>query len=361
MNKKILFYINSISYGGAEKVLVNLANSLSINGYQVIVVTSFKDDEEYILHESVKRLLLDSGEEDKTFLKRNISRVLKLRKICTFEKPSIVISFMAEPNFRSIIATRFLGIKTLISVRNDPNMEYKSLLFKILAHLLFPLVDGCVFQTEDAKKWFSKYVQKKSRIVFNQVDENFFNVNFSGNRQNIVTVGRLEKQKNHKLLIKAFSNVAEYFTSDDLHIYGNGSLFFELQEYIKDLNLEKRVFLKGTFDNLHEVIHSSKLFVLSSNYEGLPNALMEAMTMGIPVISTDCPCGGPKLLVENETSGILVPVEDESELTKAIIRVLTFEDLQKSFSINARIKSQDFHPEVVFKTWKSYIEEITSN
>jgi glycosyltransferase involved in cell wall biosynthesis len=199
--KRILFYINVLSFGGAERVIVNLANRFSNLGYEVIFVTSFKVESEYELDKRVKRINLEEKEINESFIMRNINRTLKLRKVCKETNPNIAISFMAEPNFRTIMATRFLKIKTLISVRNDPEREYPSFKHKLLAKTLYQLADGCVFQTEDAKSWFPNRVKNKSRVILNHVENKFYQVDSKDKRENIVAVGRLEEQKNHSLLI----------------------------------------------------------------------------------------------------------------------------------------------------------------
>lgn len=359
--KKILFYINTIHYGGAERVMVNLANKFSNQGYEVVLVTSFYAKEEYILNNKVKRLSLEDKDLKQSFIKKNFSRTFKLRKICKGEKPDIVISFMAEANFRAIVATMFLNIKTLISVRNDPNKEYPNMLYKVMAKILYPLASGCVFQTEDAKKWFPKRIQKKSKIILNHVDEKFYKVKFEGEKKDIITVGRLEPQKNHKLLIEAFSQIADEFPNENLIIYGDGSQKQNLKELTKKLGIEERVVFMGTCIDIQEKIKNAKLFVLSSNYEGLPNVVMEAMTLGIPVISTDCPCGGPRMLIENDKNGVLVSVDNVDEMSDAIRSVLGNLTFADSLSYNAKITSKKFEPNKVFKVWKNYVDEIISS
>lgn len=358
--KKFLFYINAIHHGGAERVIVNLANKFSSKNYEVVLVTSFYDKEEYTLNSKVKRLSLEDKEINASFFKRNFNRTLKLREICKSEKPDIVVSFMAEANFRSIIATMFLGIKTLISVRNDPNKEYPNVLFRFMAKILYPFASGCVFQTEDAKRWFSKKVQRKSKIIMNQVDDEFYQINYNGERKNIVAVGRLEPQKNHKLLIKAFSMIANDFPEEKLIIYGGGSLYNELVKYVDGLGLTARVIFKGPTLNIQNKIYNSKLFILSSNYEGLPNVIMEAMALGVPIISTDCPCGGPRMLIENNKSGVLVKPNDVQDLAYAMKLILSDTCLADYLSKNAKKASKKFESNNVYNTWESYILQITS-
>lgn len=356
--KKLMFYINAIHHGGAERVMVNLANMFSEKGYEVLLVTSFFDDEEYTLCSNVRRLSLEEKDLRQSFIKKNISRISKLREICKKEGPDILVSFMAEANFRAILASRFLGIRTLISVRNDPRQEYPGLLFKAAAKILYPLASGCVFQTEDAKKWFSRKVRKKSRIILNQVDEKFYKVNFNGERRDIVTVGRLESQKNQKLLIEAFAQVVNDYPEDNLRIYGDGELRQSLAGLADSLGISSRVSFMGACMDIQDQIKDARIFVLSSDYEGLPNAVMEAMALGIPVISTDCPCGGPRLLIKNNINGILVNTGNKEELTQAILRLLKDKKFAKKISVNAKIRAMEFRPEKVFGMWEDYIKSI---
>lgn len=358
--KKILFYINSICYGGAERVIVNLANMFSENGYKVILVTSFFEQEEYQLSGNVKRLSLETQKSFKSFIKRNLYRTKMIRKICKRERPEIVVSFMAEANFRAIISTRGLNIKTAISIRNDPVKEYPNWLFKLTAKLLYPMADGVIFQTTDAQKWFSKRIQSKSKIILNQVDQKFYDTNFVGERKNIVSVGRLEKQKNYELLIKAFNLIESKVPNEELLIYGNGTEKNQLSKLINDLGLNKRVKLMGTSLDIQEKIKNAKLFVLSSNYEGLPNVVMESMALGIPVISTDCPCGGPNMIINNGENGILVSVNNVKELANAMLSTLTKNELLDYLSKNEKEYAEKFKPNVIYKQWEEYLAKIAN-
>jgi len=281
-----------------------------------------------------------------------------LRKICKNENPDIMISFMAEANFRTIAATMFLDIKTLISVRNDPDKEYPNKLYKLMAKILYPLASGCVFQTEDAEKWFSKKIQRKSKIILNHVDKKFYKIHDQGEKKNIVTVGRLEPQKNHELLIEAFAEIANDFPKENLVIYGNGSKRQALYELAKKLGIEDRVYFMGFRLDIQEKIKDAELFVLSSNYEGLPNAVMEAMALGLPVISTDCPCGGARILIDNNINGILVKAGDKEEMANAMRRILSDYSFADYLSHNAKITAKEFEPDKIFESWQNYIEQI---
>lgn len=351
---KIYLYINVLGGGGAERVIANLANTLAEDGCETTLITSFPVDKEYSIDKKVRRLLLEDHEFRQSRLKRNVTRISKLRKICKEEKPDIMISFMEEPNFRAILATRGLPVKTLVSVRNDPNKEYAGKLGWFVGKILLPMADGCVFQTSDAQKWFPKRLQKKSRIIYNAVKEEFYQVERTPVRGEIVTCGRLTEQKNHKLLIDAFAEVQKIYPFATLKIYGEGVLREKLQNQIESLNLNEKVFLMGATNDVAKALQTADLFVLSSDYEGMPNALMEAMAVGVPCISTDCPCGGPRELFGEDASDKLVPCNDSAQLAEAICKVLeTTKD-----GMTEKRHAETFKPDRVNQMWKDYVHDI---
>ena len=251
-------------------------------------------------------------------------------------------------------------IPVIVSVRNDPNVEYKSKINNLVMKILYPLADGFVFQTEDAKNYFNKKIQSKSVIIPNSIKETFIQREiYTGEKDKIiVNIGRLEKQKNQELLIEAFNDVKDEFLDYNLYIYGEGTLKENLKNKIKEMDLENRVFLKGEVENIEEKIEKSSVFVLSSKYEGMPNALMEAMALGVPCISTDCPCGGPKFLIQNGVNGILAKVDKKEEIVQGIRKILSDENFANDISKNAIKIREKLNPKVINFKWKNYIEKI---
>ena len=355
---KILFYIGSLEKGGAERVISNLANDFVKNNDIVMVTTINKI--EYSLEKKVKHYSLDEN------VKLNaLQRLKKLYKIIKDEKPNVIVSFLPEPSYRILLLRKFINIPIIVSVRNDPKREYSNFKRKILMKILYPLADGFVFQTEEAKEFFRKKIQNKSTIIPNPIKNEFLERKiYEGKKDNlIVSVGRLEKQKNHELLIEAFSDISKEISEYKLIIYGEGSLRKNLEEKIQNLNLQDKVFLPGTVDNIPEKIEKAKLFVMSSDYEGMPNALMEAMALGLVTISTDCPCGGPRFLIENEKNGYLVKINDKNGLAKSIKNVLKYSRDEKieEISHNARKTALTLKEEKINKKWYKYILDITNN
>lgn len=194
LKMKILFYIPTLSGGGAERVIVNLAEYFAKDGNDTLIINSYSTEDEYRLSDSVRRVFLEDKPSEKSFIRKNYKYVKKLRKILKNEKPDILISFMAEPNFRSVIATRGLEVKTVVSVRNDPEKEYPTFLYRFLAKFLYKKADGIVFQTQDAMDFFPLKIRKKSNIIMNSVDPKFFDVQ-KENEEYAIAVGRLTAQK----------------------------------------------------------------------------------------------------------------------------------------------------------------------
>lgn len=356
---RIMFYINVLGGGGAERVICNLANDFSARDYKVYLVASFPIQKEYTLSEKIHKFYLEEAERQTTFVRRNLGRVWMLRKLCKKVKPDILCGFMAEPNFRVLAAAFGTRIKTIISVRNDPEQEYAGKVNRYLAKTLFLRADGCVFQTKEAKEWFPEKLQRKSTIIMNQVAEQFFwKCSSEENKDALVSVGRLSMQKNHRMLIEAFSKVAEEFPEICLKIYGDGALKEELNRYISERGLDRRVILAGSVKDVPSVLSNCKGFILSSDYEGMPNTLLEAMAMGCPSISTDCPCGGSHAVIEDGKNGLLVPVKNVERMAEAIRKILSDRKFAHMLGENAKKTALGFHPQNIFSKWEKYIYEV---
>ena len=361
---KILFNLGTLRKGGAERVVANLSNYLAENNNDVSIVISVEKQSYYKLNNNVKLYGLDRKKASNNFLIKNISRLKRLNHIVRTIKPDIIISFLPEPSYR-VLALKLFNrkLKVIVSVRNDPKIEYKTKINRIVMKILYPLADGFVFQTKEAKEYFSKNIQQKSVIIPNPIDKKIIQRKvYTGKKEKkIVAVGRLVEQKNHELLINAFNLVKDQIPEYNLIIYGEGSLREKLQEQIERLNLKERVFLPGNVDNIADKIENASLFVLSSNYEGMPNALMEAMALGLICISTDCPCGGPRFLIENNVNGYLINVGKEKELANKIKEIIvdTKQEKLEEVSNNARKKMLQMSEEKIGEIWFKYICSVT--
>jgi len=359
--KTVMLYLNSLHRGGAERVFVQLADRFRKNGWRTILVTSYTppDHVEYPVPEGVERYNMEPELLRESRLKRNLGRIAKLRALIRKCKPDLLVTCMQEPNFRGMVASMGLPVKRLVSVCNASEKEYPGKLGLLVGKVLMPMAEGCVFQTEEEKRWFPRRLQRKGRIIMNQVNPAFFDVQFDGQRRDIVTVGRLNEQKNQALLIRAFARIADK-TDDNLLLYGTGELKEELRVLIHRLGLEERVRLMGVSTDVANDIKGAKLFVLSSDFEGLPNAMLEAMALGLPCVCTDCLGGGPAAVIEQGVNGLLVPVRDEEALADAMLRLLNDPAEAAAIGQEARRRAERFRPEPVFALWQQYAEDIVN-
>ena len=339
-----------------------VANGLIQLGHQVAMVTDYSTATEYPLNPAVKRTVLDgvfTGATSKGRFARTLRRIRTLRSICKTEHADVVISFMRDSNFRAILATRFLKTKNLISVRIDPKIGYKSKKTALIAKMLYPFADGCVFQTQEAQAWFSTSIQKKSRIILNPISPSFLSV--QGNplsEKRVVACGRLGAQKRFDLLINAFAKIACKHPEFVLEIYGTGDKEQELREQIRRLNKDAQIRLMGRCEDVPNAIKDASAFVLSSDFEGLPNALMEAMALGLPVISTDCGGGGARALIEDGLDGWIVPCGDVQALANAMDACLSDPEEAKHRGNAAGEKAKGFSAERVVAQWEAYLKEL---
>lgn len=358
MFNKVLLYIDSLQLGGAERVMSNLAIFLYESGKNTILVNDAPSDpnkREYVVNQGIKRLYLNTEESRKNSF---FEKVIKLRKVLINERPDVAISFLGPPNLRLIIASTGLRTKTIVSVRNDPNREYGTGFKKTITRWLFAHSDGCVFQTEEASKYFGDRTRKRAQIIFNPVNRVFFTQELLEEKKNIVVIGRLQKQKNPWMAINAFARIHNDFPDYRLQFYGDGELKNELIALSKKHDIESKVDFLGQVDNIYSVLASASLYLLTSDYEGMPNGLMEAMAVGVPCIITNCPCGGPASLIQNDAQGILIRVGNENDLVTNMIKILSSSSLRKSMRVASRLRAQDFRSEVVLAQWEKYIDDI---
>lgn len=360
MEKKIICYIDTLQLGGAERVMANLCNDLVERENDVVLINDIKPTKtlkEYKIDSRVERVFLNKCRFENQVL-NNVCRVIKLRKIIKEQKASVVISFLGPPNLRMLIATIGLRLKKIVSVRNAPEREYGIGVKKIISNLLFRLADGVVFQTKEASEYFNIATQKKAAIIVNPVKRSFFEQKELEEKDSIVVVGRLQAQKNPSLALEAYRQIKEEFPTTTLDFYGEGELKENLLRTINEFGLQDDVFFHGQVSNTSEILARAKTYILSSDYEGMPNALMEAMAVGVPIISTDCPCGGPKYLIENPEQGFLVNVGDANEIANCLRTILSDKTLREKMRVAARKRAEDFKPEKIFKQWLDYINKV---
>ena len=358
---RILCYTNKLNHGGAERVMSILANNLYSYGHSVILVNDYHYDDEYPINENITHYYIDGYYEEKKsgLLSRTARRIRFLRKICKENNIDILVSFISDANYRAILSTIGTSTKNVISVRNDPYKDYASKFKKMISEFFYGISDGCVFQTDRALHFFSKRIQKHSCIIENPISELFFEIDNSPLKEKkIVSCGRLTKQKRFDVLINAFSIVKKEHPEYILEIYGDGELTCELRNQIQELELEDSVFLMGRSSKIQIDIGNASVFVLSSDFEGMPNALLEALALGIPCVSTDCDGGGPRSIICNGKNGLLVPKDNPQEMAKAILSILNDDALSNILSMNAKMAGLSYSPENIVKKWEAFFQSL---
>lgn len=360
---KILFHIGSLEQGGAERVVSTLANKFA-GKYDVVIATLYEGENEYEIESGIKRrsLELSHRQQKSGRIGRMICRNCNLRKCIKEEKPDVVISFAKMANYHALIATIGTGIPVIVSVRTNPYLHYVNVADKILIPLLYSRAAGNVCQTMGAKDFFAPKLQERSRIILNPINEKYLDVPKPEIRKKeVVQSGRIVDFKNQHMLIEAFVAVHERHPDFVLKIYGTDSkdgTWELLEKCIHNNHADEYVFLMGGSNQLEKDLPEASVFAFSSDWEGLPNALMEAMAMGLPIVATDCPCGGPATLINDGENGLLIPIKDKVAMAEGINRLIENPALAEQLGENARKIADVAGIEMICKQWEDYILSI---
>ena len=355
--EKVLFVISNISFGGAQRVTWTLAQQMKNENVEPVVVAVGHSTNNYTLPEGIKVIQL--GQKHSYEI---LSTISKMKKVVKCEKPSVVITMGVSTCLFSVPAVRGTGIPHIISERNDPRHFLGKAWVKKLSRRMMAKGNGFVFQTQEAKDFYPEKIRQKGCVIPNPImTKNIPSVDRDSNDKVIVTMGRLTLQKNHRLLIDSFAEFCEKYPDYSLHIYGSGELKADIADYISSKNLIEKITLFDACDDVLERIKRASFFVLSSDFEGMPNALMEAMAMGFACISTDCPCGGPNFLIKDGENGLLVPVADRIKLTEAMIKLAESKEYRNMLGENAKEIRNTLSAESVCDMWLSFCEEIIND
>jgi len=338
--KRILFVIPFLSSGGAERVVSIWTSELARLGEDVHLLVFYRFENEYPVDDKVVIHVIEEGGKTK-YNSLNIWEKLRaMRQAFKKIKPDIVLPFISYVGMMVSIAKIALPIKVIETIRNNPKHNPGKRISRWMRNISVFFAKSCIVQTKAQLTYFPTWMQKRMVVIPNPIANEFSKKekNFTNKRiRNIIAVGRLEKQKNYPMLISAFSQIAESNKDINLNIYGEGSLLVELKDFIGKLNLQGLVLLCGRTNDMANKLLNSDLYILSSNWEGMPNALMEAMAVGLPCISTDCPTG-PDDLIEQGISGVLIPIGDKEKLVEAMGKMIKNIDASIEMGRKARDK-----------------------
>lgn len=351
--KRIVFFDGTLMQGGAERVISILSKSMSKENYDVTILLYYNEEIFYELDPDVKTVSVVEKTGTKNIL-------LNMKWIRSFFKKNadIVISFLAPFNMLAITCNLGLKSPIIVADRNDPRKIPDNFLIRKARDFLYLLANGVVVQTTHNRNYFSNIIQKKSVVIYNPVSLN----EKKGvaiqtiKLKRIVSVGRLMKQKNQLLLLKAFKKVASIRSGYKLTIYGEGPERMTLEKYIQENNMTGIVDLPGSVKNVHDVIADADIFVMSSNFEGMPNALIEAMCLGLACISTKV--SGATDLIQDGVNGDLVDIGDEEGLAEKIIRLIDDDKRRKAYAVKALQLNELLSTEIIVKQWLDYMKKF---
>lgn len=364
MIKKVLMVIPTNTAGGAERVLVQLADKFVEKNIEVMFVNFDSTSNFYSINKKVKYIKLNLPFKAKKKLIKileapyvEVKRYIKIRRIIREFNPDIVIPFLEMAEILTIPNCVSLNIPFCVSIRNDYSKYFNYM--KIFSKLFYKKASLVVCQTEEVKRSITNIIKCNATVIPNPLDETTYCNEISTDKRNIIiNVGRLTSQKNQTLLIKAFSKVANEIDDIELYIYGKGILKNQLQLLIDELGLSDKVFLKGTIINAIKENNDAKLFVMSSDYEGFPNTLVEAMANGIPVISTDFNTGAARELLKYGECGWLTEVGDIDKLALVIKEAILNEDIANKKAINGLYVREMLDANKIANEWLTKLKEV---
>lgn len=357
---KILFVNTDIGYGGAEKMMVWLANQCAKSGHSVVFFT-YRDD--CVMQPLSKRVKHKHVQIEKVGGELSLFKTTKyLHKYIKEERFDIAIAFLSPSILRLAIAAFRTNIKLLFSHRADPyyrarNKKIRLRVYEMINRWAFNQADYYVFQTSIAQAYFDEKIQNHSSVIANPIHPLVRTVERKGNvEKKIVTVGRLDlKQKRQDVLIDAFNLISSKYPNYILEIYGSGDDYLQIRRMI---NNNVKIKLMGRTNQVSKVIQNAAVFVLSSDFEGIPNALLEAMSIGVPCVATDCSPGGASLLIQNKKNGLLVPRDNPLLLAEAISYMLDNEYDAEQMATEAMHVNETYSEDIISGKWINLIGQL---
>lgn len=354
ITKPLILVCGTLTAGGAERVLSVLSQYLLNYFSKVEIILWRKAPQFYQIDERICVITIP----DLTQSKNIVTHCYWFRKYVKQLNPYGVVSFLAPFNILTIMSLWGCHIPVLIADRNDPRYDCPNIFWRWLRDTLYRYADRLCVQTQANKEYFAECIRVKTDIIYNPafLNRDLIGLALKSSKQNtIVSVGRLIGQKNFFLLLEAFAEVCTVFPEYRLIIYGEGILRKELEDKIEQLNLVGKVDLPGNQKNIHELLLSADLFVMSSDFEGMPNALIEAMCLGLPCISTKV--SGAVDLIQDKVNGYLVNRGDCNALITAMSELIIHKEKKHMIAEQAARIVEILNIDIVVKQWLEFINK----
>ena len=349
--RRLLLTIPFLNEGGAQRVIVMLANhwatqkkwEIALLTYEKAGTASF-----YALDKDVH--LLQSHTLGKGFFKI-LKRIFSLRRAIHSFSPECIVSFLDVHNITVLLSTLGSSLPVIVSERTNPMAAPIGFFKKMVRNLTYRWADKIIVQTKRIERSLPSALSDKTQVIPNPVMP--YKKHSALKEKTVIAAGRLSEEKDFQTLIEAFAQTKQ---SWKLVIWGEGSERENLEQLICEMKLTHRVSLPGRTKNIAEEMAKGSIFVLSSKFEGMPNALAEAMSLGLSVISTDCPTGPRELITDGE-DGLLVPVGDVGCLADALNDLMENEELRKSLGQAAIQKMKQYDIEIISQMWEKAFDE----
>ncbi|MBR5597736.1 MAG: glycosyltransferase [Lachnospiraceae bacterium] len=353
--KSIVVIMPSMIGGGSERVLSVLMNSLIKKKYQVVLALIKKDA--VIEYNLDKKIIVEKNEKIGKNKIHNIwLEITYIRHIMNKYATATCISFISMYNLYTIIASIGRRVNVIVSERCDPKRsfkKYKNTMDK-LRQILYKKANYVVFQTKEASEYFEGL--KNTRIIPNPLANDLPEKYNYDDEKIFVAIGRLEEQKNYKMLIQAMNIVCDKFPEVKLKIYGKGIKEEELRAYTNSLKYSEQIIFEGFTDEIHSELLSAYAYISSSDYEGISNAMLEALAIGVPCICTDCPVGGAREFIEDHVNGILVKVGDTQGMANAIIELLEYPNNRECYGNKGKLIRKKINVDKIVSIWETLFE-----
>ncbi len=352
---KILVSCATLGHGGAERVLSILSHSFADNYEEVIYLMWLKDEVFYEVDPRVRLVFLSdiSGHNNR------FRELVSFRKYVKKEKPDLILSFLTPFNMLVQVATLGLGIKTVVCERNDPHYVPGGKITEILRDFTYRWTTGILAQTDYSRNCYKGKLREKTSVIYNPVmmsPEEVGSGLKTKKKNRIISVGRLHSQKNQRMLIDAFSLFVKTHPDYELVVYGEGPLRQELEQHVKNIGIEDKVAFPGHSNAIWNEIKASKIFAMSSVAEGMSNALVEAMCLGVPVVSTKV--AGAVDLIKDGENGFLVSQNDVMNLNERMCRIADDNNLAAVIGRKGTEIYDILKVETICSQWITYINNF---
>lgn len=365
-NARILFILSSMSAGGAERVASSMLNFWANQSREIGLLTLAKEDNDhYPLDTRITRFSSDLLSPSKNIwqgITANVRRMQSIRAAVEEFKPDIVISFIERTNILTIGALLGKKLPVIVSERIDPRQYHIDVLRRLARRCVYPRAKSLVMQTQSVADWGRSVMVNAERVavIANPVPELPTSSTFSSRGKSLLAVGRLTHQKGFDLLIQAFAVSRVRANGWTLNILGDGPDREILEGLIEQLDVADQVRLVGVVSDPWAWMDRARIFLLPSRFEGFPNVLLEAMSMGCACIAADCP-SGPSEIINNEQNGLLVAPSDVTDLVNALDHLEENQELAEQFANSALQVREEFAVERIMYEWDTLIGKCLSS